>query len=99
MINEKQPLVAIDISAKNPESDAEGNYRVSDAMLAFIKNLESDHNVVGFAYDGTVNFKILLKKMKGKPERVTVTAPPKSSTGGAPTRSGAVRVKSRNPLK
>lgn len=58
-------LVAIDIAKPTGAYDAEAYYRMPDEMLEFIKIYTKDHEVLGFVFDGTTNFGVLLKK---KPE-------------------------------
>lgn len=58
-----EKVTAIDIELDNPETDARASFRIPDDMIAFIQNLEKDHKIVGFEWNGTKEFDILLKKL------------------------------------
>ena len=66
-----KPLEAIDLQLTDFTVDAEATYRIPDEMVAFIAKLEAEHRVIGFRWNGTYQFDILLaRKTPLKVERV-----------------------------
>ncbi len=59
-----KPLIAIDAELANFTIDAVANVRIPDEMVALIKKYQEDgkHEVIGFEFDGTYNFGVVLQK-------------------------------------
>jgi len=59
---EKEPLKAIDIRLSQAESGGIAYYRITSDLKEFLQKCEERHGIIGFEYDGSFNFGIILKK-------------------------------------
>lgn len=61
----QKPIVALD---SNAEPDAEGHihirgtafYRIDQAMLEFLRGCQEKHGILGFEWDGSYNFGVIV---------------------------------------
>lgn len=58
----EKPLIAIDIEIPIGQSDGVAYYRVPPHFKDFLLKCEEEHDIVGFEWDGTLNFGVILKK-------------------------------------
>ena len=57
----QKPLVAIDIESMDGTWGSEGSYRIPDDMVKFLAGLEEHGKIIGFVYDGSYNFRVLVR--------------------------------------
>lgn len=61
-MEEHKTLKAIDINLDQVESVGVAYYRIGDPFIQFLKKCELEHEIIGFEYDGSRNFGIILGK-------------------------------------
>lgn len=57
-------LKAIDINLDKVESEGIAYYRIDPDFKEFLQKCEEKHGIIGFEYDGSFNFGVILKKPK-----------------------------------
>lgn len=56
----EKELKAIDIELKEVKSKGVAYYRLDDGLYQFLKKVEEKEKIIGFEYDGSRNFGIIL---------------------------------------
>ena len=59
---EKEPLKAINIKLDEAENEGVAYYRITPEFLEFLKKCDEKFGIIGFEYDGSLNFGVILKK-------------------------------------
>ncbi len=59
----KKTLIAIDIDYPVGSSDGVAYYRMPPHFADFLVKCQEGHQIMGFEYDGTLNFGVILKKI------------------------------------
>jgi len=54
-------MIAIDIKLVSIKSDGTAYYRLPDNLFEFFKKCEKKHKIIGFEWDGSRNFGVILK--------------------------------------
>ena len=57
-----ETLKAIDIKLNKAESDGVAYYRIDPEFKNFLKLCQEKHGIIGFEYDGSFNFGVILAK-------------------------------------
>ena len=61
-----EELIAIDINLSKVKNDETAYYRLTKEMKEFLKKCQEKNNIIGFTWDGSFNFGIILKNKKCK---------------------------------
>ncbi|MFZ2978347.1 MAG: hypothetical protein WA057_01600 [Candidatus Magasanikiibacteriota bacterium] len=62
MISEKNKLEAIDVKEECVSSKGIAYYRLDDGLFNFLKLCNQDEKIIGFEWDGSRNFGVILGK-------------------------------------
>jgi hypothetical protein len=60
MIDENHKLEAIDINVDIVESKGIAYFRIDDILFDFMKKCDEKHRIIGFEWDGSRNFGVIL---------------------------------------
>jgi len=65
VITEDKPLIAIDINLPVAASKGTAYYRIDPQVRDFMRKCMEKHEVIGFEWDGSLNFGIILGEKHG----------------------------------